>query len=235
MSTEETAPKPETAPEKAPETAPPADVVVSKPAAAPATTRKTLTAEEFKAAQKGINDLVVINYPDANSTEGYFTICQGFICMWSVYYDMPSCCSMNDECTCLCCQGGRGMECFTCIAEESRKPTKSCETCIGVGRCCDMTDMEGGGFICCEESAVVIAYCCTRGAGKGKCIPGLFPEIISAVTQDLCCDYRCQIPPGKPENGRECIHPLGVSCCGSVLYGEGWGSAHPSRTGESKE
>merc|ERR1719240_1667885 len=59
-----------------------------------------------------------------------------------------------------------------------------------------MTDTNG--FICCEESFVVIAYCCTRGAAKGKCILGLLPEIISSVRQECCCDCRCQIPPGDP-------------------------------------
>merc|ERR1712086_909762 len=195
---------------------------------------KGLTPQAFRDASNGISELVKVAYPDQDAPTGFFTICQGFICMWSLYTDWPGCCSVNDECTCLCCQGGAGYQCFTCVSGDAdvSAATKSCETCISVGRCCDMTD--GDQFVCCEESMVVIAYCCTRGAAKGKCKLGIFPEMISQVRQECCCDCRCQIPPGSPEKDLAgCVHPLGFSCCGKVLYGEGWGSAREKGGGSS--
>ena len=79
-----------------------------------------------------------------------------------------------------------------------------------------MTD--GDQFVCCEESMVVIAYCCTRGAAKGKCKLGIFPEMISQVRQECCCDCRCQIPPGSPGRILQVVSILLVSHAAEMCF-----------------
>merc|ERR1712146_336967 len=161
-----------------------------------------VSADDIIAAQKKVTDLLVVN-PPAEDKLMLTTACCCTMC--SIFAEWPACCSVNTNGECFICSGDMGLSCLTCLGED-KQATKAWETCIGVTRCCDMI---GGDFICCEEGAVMIGYCCMRGAMQGWCG---FSNIKSCliIEQELCIDCRCQIPPGDKV-------PFGISCCGAKL------------------
>merc|ERR1712086_51916 len=168
-----------------------------------------VSADDIISAQKKVEELLVVSPP----TDEQLMLTTACCCtMCSFFIEFPACCSVNYISECFICSGEGAGQCLTCLGED-KQATKAWETCIGVTRCCDMI---GGDFICCEEGAVMIGYCCMRGAMKGWCG---FSNLKSClvIEQEMCCDYRCQLPPGDKV-------PFGISICGVKLMGAPGGS-----------
>merc|ERR1711988_1523569 len=169
-------------------------------------------AEAAKLAED-IKSMIKVDLPQGNQLQ-YGTKC--CCCIQSFFIEYPQCCGVMSKGTCLCTKGTTAFQCMQFVDD-----AKAIKAEMGYSRCIDGRAEDG--MICSEAAQQMICCWCIKGAMENmmvcplcgceeKAEPGWKP--IFCMSQEMCCDYRCALPPGE-----ETV-PFGIACCGFGITGD---------------